>query len=376
MSYIKLIDYFSSSKDRKDKLAKLEIYKMIRRTLRMFSWTIPNPTITERNLELFIQTRGFTGIVKNEGSLYAILEGALGGIPNPEYMPSNYIASNPYLKMNANSYEIYGDKKNVVIIPNDSLYMGLLPILSMHAQLLAEIQLTKRCIIINHRTPAAFTAPNNNAKADIDDYLKKLENGDISAILDKNLFKQISTIVTSENSGRNTITQVLEMEQYQKAAMFNDVGLQMNYNMKRETITSSEAQLGEGALLPLPDDMMDMRKLACKQIKETFDEDWNVEFSSAWADLRKSIQVEMQIEENEANVQTSGGNNDERTESGESGENVEESEHGESRQFSDGEDSLETEETETEETDEEKTDEVNDQTSEEEKKDDKTEKTS
>ena len=89
------------------------------------------------------------------------------------------------------------------------------------------------------------------------------------------------------------------MEQYQKAAFYNDFGMQMNYNMKRETITSSEAQLGEGALLPFSDEMMEMRKQSCKELKETFDLNWEVEFSSAWSDLRKSIQFGLMAEENE-----------------------------------------------------------------------------
>ena len=73
----------------------------------------------------------------------------------------------------------------------------------------------------------------------------------------------------------------------------------MNYNMKRESITSSEAQLGEGALLPKPDDMMDMRKMAVKDIRDVFDETWTVEFSSAWRDLHQSINLEIQLEQAE-----------------------------------------------------------------------------
>ena len=77
----------------------------------------------------------------------------------------------------------------------------------------------------------------------------------------------------------------------------------MNYNMKRETITSSEAQLGEGSLKPLPDDMMDMRKIACKEANELWGGDLNieVEFASSWRDLHASIELDLKKKEAEAN---------------------------------------------------------------------------
>ena len=230
----------------------------------------------------------------------------MGGVPNWEYMPSLFIVSNPYLQLQAQTYYIYDgiyngvkQDKNTVIIPNDSLYQGLLPTLSYHSELLTEIQLTKRALLINNRFPALMVAPDNRAKKDLDDYLGSLEDGEPTAILSKNMLRDLQVIPVDNGAARNIITQTLEAEQYQKAALFNDVGLQMNYNMKRETITSSEAQLGEGALLPLPDDMMDMRKEACRQVKDVFGLDWSVEFDSAWADLRKSIQAGIEAEQNE-----------------------------------------------------------------------------
>lgn len=300
MSHIKVIDYFNDSKSRKDKITRLQMNNMLRRLLKMFKWTIPDETVTARSLELFIMTKGFTGVVMVEGKPYAIMAGHLGGEPNVEYMPTKFVAANPALGTKLKTeYNIYGPNKDVVIFPNDALYQGVLPTLSFHSQLLTEINLTKRCIMIKKRDPDAYIAPTDNAKSDIEDYLKRLENGDISAILDKNILNKIATLGEGQSGNHNIITQVLEMEQYQKAAFYNDFGMQMNYNMKRETITSSEAQLGEGALLPFSDEMMEMRKQSCKELKETFDLNWEVEFSSAWSDLRKSIKFGLMAEENE-----------------------------------------------------------------------------
>lgn len=286
---------------RKDSITRLNMNNMFRRTMRMFKWEGLPPEIPARVLELQIQTIGYTSIFQLNGKIYQSY-GGLGGEPNYNYMPTLCIVSNPYLKLQAHTFHIYNDedkgiKKDCVIIPNDSLYQGLCPLLSFHSEMLTEIELTKRCVYIAQRMPFLLTAPDDNTKRDLDDYLDDLDKGELASVFDKNFLKSIGVTDTSGSGARNLVTQLLEAQQYQKAALFNDLGMQLNYNMKRETITSSEAQLGEGALLPLPDDMMDMRKVACKEIKETFDLDWKVEFDSAWYNLRKSITVEMESEE-------------------------------------------------------------------------------
>ena len=295
MSCIQIQNFFKKSPSRKENITRYNMNNMLRRTLKMFKWKNLPDTITQRYMEIVIQTRGMIGFIKNNDNYYA-LWGTLGGIPNWEYMPSQFIVSNPYLNLNANRYEIYGENKDVVVIPNDSLYQGMLPILSYHSELLTEINLTKRMVQITSRFPVVFFAPDNNTKNDIEDYIKSLEDGDIKAIFDRNLMRDVKSLPVNEGKASNLMTQILETEQYQKAALFNDVGLQLNYNMKRETITSSEAQLGEGALLPLPDDMMECRKKACKEIKELFGLEIDVEFDSAWRNLRISIEVEIDKE--------------------------------------------------------------------------------
>lgn len=298
LSYVNPVNFFQKEySKRKSKLTLLQMKNMLRRTLKMFEWKGLPETIPQRILELNLQTRGHIGVFMNGDKLHASW-GTLGGTPNYNYMPSWYIVSNPYLdNVMGTTFHIYGENKDIVVIPNDSLYEGLIETLSYHSEILTEIQLTKRCIIIRKRNPEALTAMDNNAKVAIEAWYDKLMEGDLTFIQDKNLLRPISTVGGEKSDGHNILTQVLEMEQYQKASLYNELGLQMNYNMKRETITSSEAQLGESALLPLPDDMYEMRKIACDEINALFGTKWSVDFASAWKDLRKSIAVGMSVEE-------------------------------------------------------------------------------
>lgn len=300
--------YFGKKKGRRDRITRFFIDNMILRTSQMFEWggkdwETFSKRIPQRDMELLIQTRGVGGIIYHEDYYYCVV-GNVGGKPNWDYMPMQYIVANPYLKL-SKSYNIYdadGVKKDVVIIPNDTLYRGVLPILQFHSEVLTEIYLTKRLIMRNDRMPNLLVAPDNNTKLAIDAYIDDINDGEQSSIFTKSFIRDIMSLPTQQSTSHNKMTQVLEMEQYQKAALFNDLGLQMNYNMKRETITSSEAQLGEGALLPLCDDMLLQRKRACEQIKELWGLEITVEFSSAWRDLRKSIETAAKVEESK--VQT------------------------------------------------------------------------
>lgn len=296
---IEQFKYFSFKKGSKKRITKYNILNMLKRTSRMFEWKKLPDTIPQRNLELIIQTWGECGIFEFDGDYYCAW-GTLGGEPNFNYMPSKFIVANPHLGKDGNfskEFDIYGENKNVVIIPNDTLYQGILPILNFHSELLTEIQLTKRLIIVNARAQNVFTAPDNNAKKDVDDLLNDLDEGKIASILDKNFMKSIGSLPFGESRSANIITQVIEMEQYQRANLYNDLGLQANYNMKRETLTSSENLLNIDALLPLCDDMLEMRQNACKELKSLFGLDIEVDFSSAWKMLRENLKLDQKVKE-------------------------------------------------------------------------------
>ena len=89
-------------------------------------------TIPERDFKRIIQPGGFACITDKPGKLYAMW-GGLGGVPNPYYLPTKCTVANPALNFSAN-LEI---GKDCEIVPHDSYYLGLLPIITRYATLLA-----------------------------------------------------------------------------------------------------------------------------------------------------------------------------------------------------------------------------------------------
>ena len=87
------------------------------------------------------------------------------------------------------------------------------------------------------------------------------------------------------------LTDLIEYQQYMKASWFNELGLNANYNMKRESITASESQLNDDMLLPLIDDMLECRKQAIDEINEMFGTDISISWGSTWEDNSEELEL-------------------------------------------------------------------------------------
>ena len=79
------------------------------------------------------------------------------------------------------------------------------------------------------------------------------------------------------------LTQFIELHQYLKGSFYNEVGLNANFNMKRESLGDGETSLNEDSLLPLCDEMLRCRQEDIQKVNEMFGTDITVEFDSSWA---------------------------------------------------------------------------------------------
>ena len=288
---------FTGSKDNilkdKKKLIDQYIRYMLIRTQRMFEWKNLPSTIPQREIELITQVMRFTIWKRVNGELYVFF-GGLGGIPNEYYQPTDAIISNPYLKY----FEVCDIDKDCVVMWNDSLHIGLMPMNEKYASMLAECDLSLRLASINSRIPALISANTDNAKASAELVLKDIEDGKQIGVILGSIMMEDGTIKTYDytNKSASTIKELVELKQYYKSEWFNDLGIQSNFNMKRESLNSQEVGLNEDTLLPLIDDMLFQRKLAVEKINAMFGTNIEVELSSAWMKLREEMKNEEESE--------------------------------------------------------------------------------
>lgn len=266
-----------------------QMYKikyMLARTRRMFEYFELPETIPARMLELYLQINGFAGFYRYKGYLYAFY-GGLGGKPDDYYMPTILTINNPALNLSVNA-KIHEDCEIVI---NDSLLQGLMPMFNFYATGLIENELSMNIASINSRIISLIKALSDRDKASADEFIRKIIDGDLAAISEQPFLEGIQTQPYGDSSRSGIIRDLIEYEQYLKAGWYNDLGLNANFNMKRETLTASENGMNRDSLLPLIDDMLACRQEGLEKVNAMFGTNISVKLSSAWEDNAEELEL-------------------------------------------------------------------------------------
>src|SRR5699024_823443 len=133
---------------------------------------------------------------------------------------------------------------------------------------------------ISQRVNNLISVADDNTASSADKYLKQLEEGKLGYIFESKLFDSLQT--NPMNSAGGSISDLIELQQYLKASMYNEIGLNANYNMKRERLNSAEVEMNSDNLYPLVDNMLEHRRIALEQINEKYGSEISVEFNSSW----------------------------------------------------------------------------------------------
>lgn len=281
----------------KDRSIKFYVRHFMNRTAEIFTWRGLPDTIPAKWLEFYLQWNGHGVFAKCNEKLY-FLTGSMGGKLNEYYIPVSYIVSNPYLRLNR-EFTIGDDCE---LIGNDALYTGLYPLILRYAELLAECDVTLRTSVIMSRATALITAASASEKQSADEFIRQLEAGKMSIVASNPVFDGVKA-QPMQTSARTGITDIIEARQYCLAGLYNEIGLNANFNMKRESINSSETELNRDALFPLIDDMLRERKEASERANAKFGTNISVELSSVWEINRDTLEDGAEPKEGETDVQ-------------------------------------------------------------------------
>lgn len=267
----------------KERAVRNYIVYMLNRTQKIFEYKGLPDTIPKRMLEFLLQINGFACFAKHEGKVYAFW-GGLGGEPDVYYRPTICTVSNPALML-SKTFKIDDD---CVIMRNDSFLYGLIPMFRRYATAMVENDISFKLAAVNTRIEALLSAPDDATKSAAEKYLQDIEAGKLGVIASNEFLDGIKA--QPVKSSLRTFTDLIEYQQYLKASWFNEIGLNANYNMKREKLSTTESQMNNDALLPLVDDMLESRREALKKINAMFDLNIEVDFASSWEKLLEEFE--------------------------------------------------------------------------------------
>ena len=272
----------------------------------MFEYKGLPDTIPAYMLELYLQINGHIGWLEWNGNLYA-LPGGWGGAPDPYYRPTIYIVANPAL---GGSHDckivnhlppfdatVWSTKSNCVLMRNDTNMRGLFYLFSRYATELSENDISIRSAQINSRQQSIIAASTDREIASARAYIKALEDGKLEAVMDQAMATKGIRATNVSVQSANVIIQLIELQQYLKASWYNEIGLNANFNMKREYLSEEELMAQTDTLIPLIDDMLRCRKEAIEVVNSTFGTSISVEKNSAWENKQKELETEQEYKE-------------------------------------------------------------------------------
>ena len=271
------------------------IMYFLNRLQSMFKYDGLPETIPQKYLENYLLVNGHCGVFMNGDKGLVVSNGSWSGIPDLYYVPKEYIIANPYVEDSARKTYTIGE--DIVVARNDTYCMGVMPMLIKYARALATNDSTMDIADVIARATLTITALNGRDKESVEEWLRNLRKGKLASIgtMPAMVGNQDNTVTIQPfQATASTLTDLIEYHQYLKAGLFNELGLNSNYNMKRESINSNESQLNDDMLHPLIDDMLKMRKEFCEQVNEMFGTEISVDFDSAWKD--NEIENEVAIE--------------------------------------------------------------------------------
>ena len=255
---------------------------------------------------------GWAAAIK-PGEDIAIVSGlcaAWNGQYTPYYQPGGIIVTNPYATSWNGEYSFDG---GAVLCRNDPEMLGLLPTISARCEMQVETDVTMLLALENLRIINVLRASTDRVKTAAETFLKRIKQGCTGIIIGEKP-KQWSggdetpPIEALPIAGvpANYLQQLIEMCQYIRGSTFNDLGLQANWNAKRESLNDSEINAGNDTLRPLIDNMLTCREQFCDEVNSRFGTEISVKLSGAWATREEigEMQTESPAEQSTADGQS------------------------------------------------------------------------
>lgn len=287
-NYIENITGFTpyDFKDKERSVKNMMLYMLDRMSM-MFAITGLPDTIPHNVLMRNLLTHGNVFVMKDGDDLVA-LTGGKADKNDVNYEPTRYTIANPYLKiLPPKTYTIW---KDGILVRCDDYEIGIIPILRKYCTAIIESELTLSMATKSLRAVFTISASTAREKASADIFISDLEDGKISSIAEQPFFDGIKMLSGLSGVSQNYATQLIELDRYFRSLLYNEIGLQMNHNMKRESINEAEANLDNDPLYPLVDNMLFNVRLGFDKVNEKFGTNIEVDLSSSWKHNHKEIQ--------------------------------------------------------------------------------------
>lgn len=222
----------------------------------VLTWENLPPSFDETFLNTELIESGIIGIIKENDTLYTV-RGNWGGEPNEYYKPTQFIYANPVLGTGSPTI---GDNVAVIYLTTEDANPftssgGLSMLIDSTAMLLADNILSLNVAQKNTRAMLIADADNEQTRNSAEQVLKSLYNGEPYKVVLKKMTDSFTVNPLSTVRTADAMKQLIENHQYILSQFMQELGINSNYNMKRERLITTEVALNAECLDTLIDDI-------------------------------------------------------------------------------------------------------------------------
>lgn len=252
---------------------------ILNRTLGMFEYKNLPETLPQVEIEKRLQTKGHATIYQYKNKLYVTTGNLNGQEISPYNEPTHVNINIPAFNL-SQRLEI---GKQCVVIYNDDMKTGLLDTISKHGTLMLENEITMLLSTYNARIQTLISAGTDQTINDAEKYLNQIIDGNLGVIGENAFFNDLKTH-NAQLAAKQDMTQLIQLQQFYKSDLYNELGLSSLNNMKKERMNIDEVNANNDNIYPYVDGMLRNRMEGIKMVNKLFNGNIEVDFSSTWKD--------------------------------------------------------------------------------------------
>lgn len=135
---------------------------------------------------------------------------------------------------------------------------------------LSENDISYYCIQRNHRLIAIITAQDDKQRAEAEEILRHMYDGDSEIVMKEDLVNHINVNPIALNATRSPLTELIEFQQYILGNFLHSFGINSNYNLKREQLNSNEIDVNKEVLRLNIEDMLQNWTRGFEKVNEKY----------------------------------------------------------------------------------------------------------
>lgn len=252
---------------------------ILNRTLGMFEYENLPETLPQVEIEKRLQTKGHATIYQYKNNLYVTTGNLNGQEISPYNEPTHVNINIPAFDL-SQRLEI---GKQCVVIYNDDMKTGLLDTISKHGTLMLENEITMLLSTYNARIQTLISAGTDQTINDAQKYLNQIIDGNLGIIGENAFFNDLKTH-NAQSAAKQDMTQLIQLQQFYKSDLYNELGLSSLNNMKKERMNVDEVNANNDNIFPYVDGMLRNRMEGIKMVNKLFNGNIEVDYSSTWKD--------------------------------------------------------------------------------------------